>query len=207
MIDRWNFFDSLYFFSQNLQTLSPLVFILLHRFMSITVQILLVFHAPISKNVMYFFNAQWLNGHGFLKTDYSILIYQEMSDDARLYSDRWLAFLPFVLIVLIVFTIGLPFFLTYNLVRHRKELHTPRFLSMYGFLYIRYHKGVEFWEVSEIMRKTFLCGIICYIPVLFRSAVGVLVCVVAVASKPQLTLCVEFFTAEVGFVRCKIVRI
>ena len=47
-----------------------------------------------------------------------------------------------------------------------------------GFLYARFHKGSEFWEIHEVGRKCALMGLLIYFPPTSRSAMGILICVV-----------------------------
>ena len=54
------------------------------------------------------------------------------------------------------FALLLPFSLAAEFVMNRKDLHSARTKSKIGWLYSRFVKGAEFWEVHEIMRKMLL---------------------------------------------------
>ena len=96
-------------------------------YISVLVQVCLLFHAPLSQKVFYYFNVINLNGRSFLRDDMSL----EMG------SPRWSTFLPVVLFFLVAFTIGLPLYIFISLITQRKELHSPRVMARFGFLYAR----------------------------------------------------------------------
>ena len=149
-------------------------------------------HAPISQRVFFFFNGHYLGDHGFLRKDYRIMMF----------GPRWNAFLPIVLAVGIVYTLGLPLCVLGVLIKHRRRLHTPRIESAYGFLYSRFKDSAPLWEVHEIFRKMILCGMLVYLPTTTRAAYAVMICVLACGSlnfyRPPKNKWV-FVVAEVAF--------
>merc|ERR1712166_117867 len=54
--------------------------------------------------------------------------------------------------------------------------------AKFGFLYERFSKGAELWEVHEIFRKMILCGMLVYAPPVTRASVASVVCLIAVAT-------------------------
>ena len=64
------------------------------------------------------------------------------------------------------------------LLRNRKALYNPKTHAMMGFLYARFQKGSEFWEIHEVLRKCALMGLLIFLPATSRAAVGILICVV-----------------------------
>lgn len=165
-----------------------------HTYLSTIVQIFLIFHAPLSQKLFFYFNTLAVQERSFMIADYSM----------EVGTDRYERFIPVVLLVGVVFTLGLPFFILYVLVcKHRHELRTPTVLNRYGFLYLRYAHGSELWEVHEIFRKLVLCGIIVYLPGKNRAAGAILVCVLSCCSlnffRPQRNGPV-FAVAELAFV-------
>ena len=144
-----------------------------HTYMSTIVQLLLLFYAPISQKLFFYFNSLEIGHRSFMIADYSM----------EVGSDRYARFVPVVLLVGVIFTLGLPFFILYVLVfKHRHELQTPTVLNRYGFLYSRYAPGSQLWEVHEIFRKLFLCGIIVILPGRYRAASATMVCVLTCCS-------------------------
>ena len=65
-----------------------------------------------------------------------------------------------VLLVLLGFVVLLPAYILWVLVRNKKQLHSPRMLNQFGFLYARFVRGAELWEVHELYRKMLLCGLL-----------------------------------------------
>ena len=148
-----------------------------------------------SQRVFLYFNFQELNNRYFLKADYS------MELDGT--DDRWRRFLPFVVSVGILLTMGLPLYIGWVLFHYREELDTPKVRSVYGFLYLRFNQGREMWEVHEIVRKSMLCGALVYLPGVTQAAVTSVLCLLAVASlnyfQPHRNRFV-FFVCECAFI-------
>jgi hypothetical protein len=146
-------------------------------YISIAVQVMLLCHAPTTKRVLYYFNAQHLEGadgttRSFLKVDYSM----EMG------APRWNTFLSFVLVTLVCYSIALPAYIIYALCKARKDLWSPRELTKYGFLYARFHKGAEGWEIHELVQKNLLCGVVGFLPPTVQAPVAIIVCIIAIAN-------------------------
>lgn len=167
---------------------------LLHTYLSTAVQLFLIFHAPISQKLFFYFNTFEINGRSFMIADYSM----------EIGTARYFRFIPVVVVVGVIFTLGLPCFILYVIVfKHSRELRTPSVLNQYGFLYSRYTKGSELWELHEIIRKLLLCGIIVYLPGKNRAVAAILVCVLSCCSlnffRPQPKIPV-FVVAELAFI-------
>jgi Ca2+-binding EF-hand superfamily protein len=149
-------------------------------YLSALVQILLVFHAPISAKAFLFFDCRSIGTTSeFLNKDYSI----------ECGGAEHAAYTPVAVGLLLGFAFGLPLLLVLLLVCNRQTLYTPGTLQKIGFLYHRYRVGAEGWDVFELCRKMTLTGVLIYIPGMARSAFSILICLVAVASlnryKPQ----------------------
>ena len=86
--------------------------------------------------------------------------------------------MPFIFFVLVVFTAGLPLLVLILLCKNRKNLYTPKIQQVLGFLYVRFNKNAEMWEIHEVARKLTLMGILIFLPNMARSAAAILVCVV-----------------------------
>jgi hypothetical protein len=158
------------------------------------VQILLIFHSPISAKAFYYFDCHRLaKNTSFLRHDYNV----------ECWAEKWVAFLPFALVLLIGFAVAVPFLLGLVLWSKRATLHTPAVRQNLGFLYNRYQKGAEFWEVHELFRKMLLTGLLVYLPSTTRTAAAILICVFAVASlnyfRPHSNVLV-FWVCQISFV-------
>jgi hypothetical protein len=108
-----------------------------------TVLILLfLMHAPVSQRLFYYFSCHQVGDKEYLVQDYSMPCGE---------TDH-LTFAPFVVFMLVVFTFGLPLLVLGLLFRYRKSLYNPKVHAIMGFLYARFHKGSEFWEIHEVGR-------------------------------------------------------
>jgi general stress protein CsbA len=56
-------------------------------------------------------------------------------------------------------------------------LYNLKVHAIIGFLYARFHKGSEFWEMHEVLRKCAVMGLLIFLPETSRAAVGILICV------------------------------
>ena len=45
---------------------------------------------------------------------------------------------------------------------NRKALYNPKIHAIMGFLYARFQKGSEFWEMHEVVRKCALMGLVSF---------------------------------------------
>jgi len=61
---------------------------------------------------------------------------------------------------------------------HRNDLYTPKTKRKLGWLYYRFQKGSEFWEVHEVIRKMLLTGLLIYLPTHVRSPSAIVVCTI-----------------------------
>ena len=129
-------------------------------------------HAPVSRLFLGYVQCQDIGGKFFIRTDLHILCQ----------GDAWGAFAFFCSLLIVVYTFALPAVITYQLCRHRKDLHTPAIQRQYGFLYKRFHIGAEFWGVIEVVRKLTLMGVVSFFgEVVHRILACTLVSIVALA--------------------------
>jgi uncharacterized membrane protein len=79
-----------------------------------------------------------------------------------------------------LFVVGFPGLILFYIFTHRRILHSPQVKEKIGFLYDRFNGGAEAWEVHEIVRKTFLTGVIVFIqdPVL-QASTACIICAMA----------------------------
>ena len=127
-------------------------------------------HAPVAAKLFNYFDCRQITEtHVFLVRDYSL----QCGVDAHQ------AFLPVVVLFVIGFAIGLPLALSVVLFINRKRLHTPRVMKKYGFLYDRFRKGTEGWEVFETSRKLMLTGAILFMPPTLGAPVALVFSIIA----------------------------
>jgi hypothetical protein len=136
------------------------------------IQLMLMFHAPVSARAFYYFDCHSLGEKSFLRRDYQI----------ECLSSEWYAFLPFAVVLLIGFVFAVPVVLIVVLFYNRHHLHSPALRQKIGFLYARFVPGAEWWEIHEVVRKMLLCGLLVYLPSKTRAATAILICLISIAT-------------------------
>ena len=132
-------------------------------------QLLLLAHTPVSRKVFQYFHCLDIAGQSLLHADYNI----------SCKSSEYFGFLPIVLATLFGYTVLLPAIILFYLHRHRHELYSTHVIQRIGWLYTRFVRGAEFWQVHDVLMKMVLTGMLIYIPPTLRAGVGALICVVA----------------------------
>ena len=127
--------------------------------------LLMLAHTPVSRKVFQYFHCNNLAGQMYMFADYSV----------KCYSDEWFAFLPVVLLVLFCFTAALPLSISLYLFRHRDHLYSAVVQQKVGWLYAPYRRGIEFWQVHDVVLKMILTGLLIYIPMTARTSVAAMV--------------------------------
>ena len=150
---------------------------------SFSMQMLLLFHTPVSRKVFQYFDCRKIGSgthtRAFLRVDYSIQC-SEGGEDILSYN----SFKAPVWLVFVCFTLLLPLSLSSFLIRKRNILYTPSVLLKMGWMYERLNHGTEFWEIHELMRKMLLTGVIVFFPPdpAIRSCLALLICIAAQCS-------------------------
>jgi ankyrin repeat protein len=144
------------------------------RSLRATIFILLCLHTPVTKKVFQYFNCIEIHNRFFLYEDFTITCWK----------GEWLFFVPWVVMIGLVFAIGFPVLMAVYLHRHRTALHTAGVQAKIGFLYSSFVHGCEFWEIHEILRKSILTGVIIYFQdyPAFQTTAAIIICVVATAT-------------------------
>ena len=157
--------------------------------LSSATQLLLLAHTPVSTKVFRYFQCTNLFGRSLLVADYEI--------DCD--SDAYRNFMPVVLTVMVLFTIGLPLLLSLYLFSHYKRLYTPKVFQKMGWLYDPYNKYAEWWQIHDVLMKMTLTGLLIYVPTTeSRSAIATLLCIVTMCNlnyfKPHKNKVLFWFT-------------
>jgi hypothetical protein len=117
-----------------------------------TLILLFLMHAPVSQRLFYYFSCTTVGKMNYLVQDYSV----------DCWSTKYAVFAPYVVFMLVVFTFGLPLLVSGMLLINRKALYNPKVHAIMGFLYARFQKGSEFWEMHEVVRKCALMGLVSF---------------------------------------------
>jgi hypothetical protein len=117
-----------------------------------TLILLFLMHAPVSQRLFYYFSCATVGKKKYLVQDYSI----------ECKGEGYELFAAYVVCMLVVFTVGLPLLVSGMLLLNRKALYNPKVHATMGFLYARFQKGSEFWEMHEVVRKCALMGLVSF---------------------------------------------
>jgi hypothetical protein len=140
------------------------------QYMSTTVQILFLVHTPLTAKVFQYFDCHELgNAMKKLRQDYSL----------ECYTGQHETFFPVAIVLLVGFSLFLPLLLSYWLFHSRQSLHTPSTRATLGWLYSRFTKGAEFWDVFEMLRTTCLSGGLLLLPDNIRATFALLICMIS----------------------------
>ena len=136
--------------------------------------VLFFLHAPVSQRIFHYFVCHDIAGKKFLRVDYSLSCTEK----------EYLSFRTLPVLMLVLFTAGIPVVIFLLLFINRKRLQTPSVRARLGFLYASFRPNAgEFWEVHELLRKLMLMGALVLIETTkVRMIVALLVCVVSVMS-------------------------
>ena len=136
--------------------------------------VLFLLHAPVSQRIFHYFVCHDIAGRSFLRVDYSLSCTEE----------KYVSFRAVPLLMLVIFTAGIPIVIFMLLFLNRNHLHTPSVRAQLGFLYASFRPNAgEFWEVHELLRKLMLMGALVLIDsTKVRMIVALLVCVVSLVS-------------------------
>jgi hypothetical protein len=69
------------------------------------------------------------------------------SFETRCFDGQWNSFIPFAIVSILVYPLGIPAFFAYLLLRYRQRLEEPGVRLQLGFLYGAYTRGSRFFEL------------------------------------------------------------
>jgi mRNA-degrading endonuclease toxin of MazEF toxin-antitoxin module len=166
------------------------------EYMALLLTLLFLVHAPISQRFLFYFACHEVGGRHFLRQDYSIECFKNLHYD-----------FSFIVVTLMVsFTFLFPTIILIQLCKRRKFLRTPRVRNKYGFLYLHFRPGAEYWELHEVFRRLILTGFLVFVQdITHRAAIAIIVCIFSVASlnffRPHPNK-VVFAVAQISFLIC-----
>jgi hypothetical protein len=146
------------------------------------VVLLMLLHTPVTRMVFQYFDCERIGPAGpwskaFLRADYAIQC-QEGGVNIPAYN----LFMPSVIFILIFYTMLLPISLGAYLGYNRKDLYDADVYVKLGWMYERFTRGSEWWEVHEMIRKMLLTGLIVFYPQnpSIRCGICLLICMIAI---------------------------
>ena len=98
----------------------------------------------------YFTCSVKIDGESFLMKDYRL----------KCFRGQWLTNLPWGIIGVTLYPLGIPMFFGVSLWLKRHRLDETAVVHRYGFLYEMYRRENYWWDVYEMLQKLFLTGVI-----------------------------------------------
>ena len=112
---------------------------------------ILVYPALSSRAInKYFTCSEEIDEHYYLVKDYEL----------QCYEGEWLVKLPWGIIGVALYPLGIPMFFGISLWLKRHRLDETAVIHRYGFLYEMYRRENYWWDVYEMLQKLFLTGVI-----------------------------------------------
>jgi len=136
-------------------TLRNRVKLLRHRFWKLVLVTVFLMYPGVSSIVMSFFICRTVAGVNYLLADF----------DLRCYDSEWQKHLPFAIIMLIIYPLGVPCITLFFLTRYRARFEEPGVRIRLGFLYDAYIKVMWWFELADMANKLFLTSIVAFFPV------------------------------------------
>jgi hypothetical protein len=120
------------------------------RLIKLSLFTLLLMYPFISAQVLSIYQYTEVNQVKYLTADFTVLF-----DD-----DRWRAYLPYTIIMTIVYPVGVPLLFAVLLYRSRLHLSDRGVEQRLGFLFRGYHRRFYYFEVIDMMHKLMLCSLL-----------------------------------------------
>merc|ERR1711998_375782 len=126
----------------------------INRAIQFTMWIILLIYPPISRRAIEYFNcSEPIDGTHYMTKDFRITCFE----------GKWSTYLPFGILAVAVYPLGIPAYFAHGLYKRRKHLDDRNVLNRFGFLYAIYRRETYLWDVWEMLQKLFLTGIIALI--------------------------------------------
>lgn len=132
-------------------------------------QMLSLIHAPVSVKLFDYFSCREVGTMSFLNGDYGF----------RCNASEHEQFATFVWVYIFGFTFALPTAIGCVLIQYRNRLEAPKTQEMFGFLYLSYRPGREWWDIHELLRRVMLTGVVVFFPSVLRLTVSLLISILA----------------------------
>ena len=131
-------------------------------FYRLVVFALFLLYPVVSSTVLSFFVCRDVEGESYLVADFTV----------RCYDSRWYAFLPFALVMVAVYPVGVVLALASALHRSSTTLKQPWTRLVFGFLYSAYDQRLWWFEVVDMVYKLVLSSLIAFLEPRAMVAVG-----------------------------------
>jgi ABC-type multidrug transport system fused ATPase/permease subunit len=111
-------------------------------------------YPSVSSVILSFFVCQEIDGTYYLQGSFTTLCF-----DAR-----WWTYLPLVLLLIALFSFGIPALYFYKLYRYRLRMQDPSVVLQLGFLYHAYTPACKYYEIFDLMYKLVASSMLAWFP-------------------------------------------
>ena len=102
-----------------------------NRAIQFTMWIILLIYPPISRRAIEYFNCSGpIDGTNYMTKDFRITCFE----------GKWSTYLPFGILAVAVYPLGIPAYFAHGLYKRRKHLDDRNVLNRFGFLYAIYRR-------------------------------------------------------------------
>jgi len=142
----------------------------------VLILLLFLIYPGTSMYMLLIFGCAEIDGSYYLRADISL----------PCYDSQWMRHAFLSILGILLYTIGIPFFIYLLLRRNRHKIYSSeKFKLRFGFIYIRYEPEFWFWELEEMCRKIVM---VCAVPLISPGTPSQVVC--------AMLLTIIFFTAH-----------
>jgi len=110
-------------------------------------------YPKLSSTMLSMFVCKTVNGQTYLVADMTL----------RCLDDRWMRYLPFGILFIFVYPIGIPTIFFVTLFQHRKSFKAPLVLLQIGFLYEPYNPAIWWFELCDMINKLTMTSLVSFL--------------------------------------------
>eukprot|EP00808_Paulinella_micropora_P005719 g34204.t1 len=126
---------------------------------------LFLIYPVVSSTVVRLFVCQEVEGVHYLVADYRL----------ECYTDTWWNYAFAGIVLIVIYPIGIPSFITLKVYQYRNRLNNPGVIAMFGMMYHGYFHDSWWFEVLDMLHKLALTSLIAFLPTQAQLIGGVLV--------------------------------
>jgi len=136
------------------------------RFWKLLLFTLFCIYPNVSSSLLGYFVCRDINGTTFLLADFSL----------ECYDSRWMSNLPWIIVAILVYPIGVPAFFFYILRRYRQRMDEPGVRMQLGFLYAAYNRDSWYFELCDMANKLTMVALLAFLPPAIQMEAALFVC-------------------------------
>ncbi len=124
-------------------------------------------YPKVSSSLFNMYVCREIEGRAYLQSDFNIVCFE----------DEWNLYLPFNLVMILCYPIGIPVVMFTVLYRNRDRMLQPLTRLQYGFLYDGFARHAWWFELVDLSHKLFLTSVLAFFPSDMQIPVAMVVCI------------------------------